>query len=341
MSTLIFAANSVLPIILIIFIGYRLKIKGFYDTAFLKTANKLVFRVALPCYLFYNVYSIEGFGSVNWSIVILSTLFVLVIFLIGMITICLYTKQQRKRGTLIQCTFRSNYAIIGVTLAEAMGGMQSVAVAAVISAFSIPLFNILAVICLTIFNEDVDGNDGNTFNLRKILKSICKNPLIIGVVLGIVVLAIRSIIPIGNDGMPVFTIQHNLPFLYKVIKNVGAVASPLALLVLGGQFTFSAVKMLAKDIFVGVLWRLVLAPVIGIGGILILAHMIPSISITATEMPALIALYCSPVAVSSAIMAEEMNSHGELARQLVVWTSLFSILTMFLAVVIFKSLGLV
>ena len=336
MNTFIFAANSVLPIILTIVLGYILGQTGFFDAPFLKTANKTVFRVALPVYLYYNIYSIDGFGSVNWSLVLYSMLLILVVFFAALICVCLYTRDNKKRGALLQCSFRSNFAIIGVTLADAMGGVESVAAAAVISAFSIPIFNILAVACLTVFGSDRSKG----IDIKKILKGIAKNPLIIGVFLGIITLLTRSLIPMKN-GEYVFTIQNQLPFLYKVIKNVGSMASPLALLVLGGQFKFSAVRSLAKDIAFGTVWRLVLTPLICIGGLMLLSKAGIGLSFSKIEMPALIALYCSPVAVASAIMAEEMNSHGELARQLVVWTTLFSILTMFFTIALFRHIGMI
>ena len=336
MNTFIFAANSVLPIILTIILGYILGQKGFFDEKFLKTANKTVFRVALPVYLFYNIYSVEGFGSVNWSLVLYAMLLILAVFVIALICVCLYTRDNKKRGALLQCSFRSNFAIIGVPLAEAMGGVESVAAAAVISAFSIPIFNILAVSCLTVFGDDSKKG----IDIKKILKGIVKNPLIIGVVLGIITLLIRARIPVKN-GEYVFTIKNDLPFLYKAIKSIGSMASPLALLVLGGQFRFSAVRSLAKDIAFGTVWRLVLTPFICIGGLMLLEKTGIGLTVSNIEMPAVIALYCSPVAVASAIMAEEMNSHGELARQLVVWTSLLSIFTMFFTIAFFRHLGMI
>lgn len=336
MDTLIFAANSVLPVIITIVLGNILGRCGFFDEQFLKTANKTVFRVALPAYLFYNIYSVEDFGSVNWPLVLYAMLLILLVFVLALICVCLYTKDNKKRGALLQCSFRSNFAIIGVTLADAMGGVDSVAAAAVISAFSIPIFNILAVSGLTVFGDDTQKG----IDFKKIFKGIAKNPLIIGVLLGIIVLLARGVIPKEN-GECVFTIQNDLPFLYKVIKNVGSMASPLALLVLGGQFKFSAVRALAKDIAFGTLWRLVITPFICIGGLMLLSKAGIGLKVSDVEMPALIALYCSPVAVASAIMAEEMNSHGELARQLVVWTSLLSIFSMFAAIALFRHIGMI
>jgi hypothetical protein len=335
MDTLIFAANSVLPIILVIVLGYNLKRIGFFDSAFLKTANKLVFKIGIPTYLFYSVYTIESFSMVNWRLIIYCVAVVLILYFAAMAVTLAFTKDNGKRGVLIQCAFRSNFAIIGLTLADAMGGSAAVAVAAILSAFSIPLFNILAVITLSVF-----GQSDSKASVKGILKSIAQNPLIIGVFSALVCLAVRHFEPTSSTGEPIFTIQNNLPFLFKAIKSVSSIASPLALIVLGGQFTFSAVRSLAREIVYGVAWRLVIAPLIGIGLITLLSAHTSLISVSANDYPALIALFGSPVAVASAIMAESMNCHGELARQLVVWTSLFSIVTVFLIIVIMRSLCL-
>ena len=108
---------------------------------------------------------------------------------------------------------------------------------------------------------------------------------------------------------------------------------------LGGQFTFSAVKGMLKEIVIGTVWRIVAAPVIGI----VVAAVLSSLGILnfdITVYPALVALFGSPVAVSSAIMAGEMDNDEQLASQLVVWTSVGSMFTIFLLVVGMKYAGL-
>jgi hypothetical protein len=336
MDTLIFAANSVLPIILVIFLGYKLKNIGFLNDNFLKIANKLVFNVCLPAYLFYNVYTIDSFSTVNWGIVLYCVIFILVLYFISLACTLVYTKDNGKRGALIQCSFRSNFAIIGLTLAKSIGGNDAVAIAAVLSAFSIPLFNILAVITLSIFGNSSDGKP----TVKSILLSIAKNPLIRGVLSALVCLVIRKLEPLNSSDQPIFTIADNLPFLYKAIESVSSIASPLALIVLGGQFTFSAVRSLAGDIVYGTLWRLVITPFTAIALIALLSNS-GILHADTTCYPSLVALFGSPVAVSSAIMAEAMDCHGELARQLVVWTSLVSIITIFAAIVLLRSFGLI
>ncbi|MBR3761823.1 MAG: AEC family transporter [Lachnospiraceae bacterium] len=330
------AVNAVLPIILLILLGYFLKQKGFITKDFVKIGNKLVFKVCLPCMLFINVYNIESFSEIRWDIVGYAVAMILVIFVLGMITAVCTTDVDKRRGALWQCTFRSNFAIIGLSLAGALGGDEAMAVAAVLSAFSIPVFNILGVIALSVFLKNTDGK---SHDVKNILLNIVKNPLIIGVTLGLICLGIRTL-QVELLGEVVFALNRETKFLYTGINNLKAIASPFALIVLGGQFEFSAVKWLLKEIVVGTVWRIVLAPLLGIGGAILLSKYTNLLSCGVNEFPALIALFGSPVAVSSAVMAGSMGNDEQLATQLVVWTSICSIVTVFLIVCILMAGGL-
>lgn len=326
------AVNAVLPIILIILLGYFLKRKEFMSPDFLKVGNKLVFKVCLPAMLFINVYDIESFASISWDIVIYSCVMICLIFVLGLATCLLTTRVPERRGVILQCTFRSNYAIIGLSLASALGGSEAAAVGAILSAFSIPVFNILAVIALSVFVG------GKKKSVKSIVMNIITNPLIVGVVAGLIALGLRGA-QTAVLGRTVFTLRDQLPFLYKSLSNLKAIASPLALIILGGQFEFSAVRGMFRDIAVGTLWRIVLAPVLGIGGAILLSRL-GILSCGVNEFPSLIALFGSPVAVSSAIMAGSMGNDEQLATQLVVWTSICSIVTIFAQVCILMGMGL-
>lgn len=330
------AANALLPIILLIFLGYLLKRGGFLSEDFLKVGNKLVFKVCLPAMLFINVYDIDGFSSIRWDIVIYCVVSIFVIFLLGLVAAMAGTSVPERRGVILQCTFRSNFAIIGLSLAGSLGGDEAMAVAAIVSAFTIPVFNILAVIALTVF---IGKGDAGHHNVKSILLNIGKNPLIIGVALGLVCLAIRGVQRELLGGVR-FAMNNQTKFLYTALNNLKSIASPLALLVLGGQFEFSAVRGLFKEIAVATVWRVILAPVLGIGGAVLLSRYTGLLTCGSSEIPALIAMYGSPVAVSSAIMAGQMGNDGQLATQLVVWTSLCSIVTIFFSVCILIAMGL-
>jgi len=321
--------------ILLIGLGYVLKQVGFFDKSFLSTGNKLVFKVCLPAMLFVNVYDVENLQQMNWPVVLYCIIMTLLLFLLGFIVAITVTKVPSRRGVLLQCTFRSNFAIIGLSLASALGGAQAAANASVISAATIPIFNILAVVALSVFVET--ERSGN--RLKSVLKNIAKNPLIWGVMLGMVCVLIRQIQQ-NLFGTVLFSLKYQLRFVYDVLCKLKSVTTPLALLVLGGQFAFSAVKGLRREIVVGTLIRTVFAPVFGIGTAVVLSSVTSSFRCDPSMYPALIALFGSPVAVSSAIMAEAMGSDKQLAAQLVVWTSLASIVTVFVQVCLLMYFGL-
>ena len=332
---LLTATNAVLPIVLIIYLGYWLRQKNLLSPDFLKKGNWLVFHVCLPSMLFINVYDIESTQSIDWGIVVYCCGATVLLFLLGLVTALAATPVPQRRGVILQCVFRSNFAIIGLSLAAALGGQEAVTIAAVVSAFTIPLFNILGVVSLSIF---LDNQEKQGPKLRSVLLNILKNPLIISVVLGFVCLGIRRL-EILLWGDIVFTLKGQLAFLYKVLTNLKSIASPLALIVLGGQFTFSAVKGLFREILVGTVWRIILAPLICIGGAILLSRYAGWFHCGPEAFPAMIALFGSPVAVSSAIMAGSMGNDEQLATQLVVWTSLLSIGTIFLQVCILMATG--
>ena len=333
-SILFTAVNAVLPIVLLILLGYWLKERQFISEEFVKIGNKLVFNVCLPCMLFANVYEIESIEGIRWDAVIYCCLLIFVIFLIGTVLALISTPEPKRRGVIAQSAFRSNMAIIGLALAASLGGQDAIAVAAVVSAFTVPVFNILAVVSLSMFVRQERGQN----RLLGVLKRIATNPLILGIAAGMVCLLLRQL-QVTVFGASVFLISRDLKFIYTAVSNLGKITSPFALIVLGGQFTFSAVRELRKEILVGTLSRIIIAPVLGIGTAVVLG-LAGVLDFDASVYPALIAVFGSPTAVSSAIMARQMNHDEQLATQLVVWTSIGSIFTIFITVCVLMAMGL-
>ena len=199
-----------------------------------------------------------------------------------------------------------------------------------------PIFNVLAVISLTVF---VGKKESFGQSVRHILKGIVTNPLIIAVVLAVGCLVLRLVQSAIWNGVYV-RLDQQFAMFYEVVATLKNGTTPLALIVLGGQFVFSAVKELKKEIIVATFWRLILSPIIGIGGAVALTRL-GILHCTGADYPALVALFASPVAVSSAIMATQMKNDEQLATQLVVWTTLFSSLSIFLIVCILMASGLI
>jgi predicted permease len=338
MENLLFTLNAVLPIVLCIVIGYFIKLLKIFPDDFWSKLNKLCFRVLLPVLLFKNIYDIDNIALMAdyWKVILFSALTIIGIFFIGLLIVILFIKDPKQKGVILQCIFRSNYAIIGIGLIELLSSnftgdskQMAIGIGAIISAISIPIFNILAIISLSLFVHEEEKKT----SAKDIFIKICKNPLIIGVLTGILVLLIRLLIPVNEMGEKAFSIKNNLTFLYTAIKWLAQSASPVALIALGGAFSFSAVAKLKYKIILGTTIRVIFVPFIA----LTLAFIFKFDKI---YFPALIALFGTPVAVSSVPMSQELGNDSELAGQLVVWTTISSAFTLFIIILISSSIGL-
>ena len=327
MQHLLFTLNAILPIILPILLGYFLKRMNFFKPDFLNEANKLVFKILIPITLFCNLYMAD-LTNIDWAFVGFGAAAILLLFGIGLI-VTIFFKNKKQKGVILQAAFRSNYAIIGIPLAASLGGVIAEAEASVMAAVSVPLFNVLAVIALTIFDKE----DNEKINIKDVLIKIVKNPLIQGVVAGLVVCAINmGITALGFD--IVTFLNTKVSFIPKTINSLKACTTPLALLVLGAKFEFTAVKKLWMHLTVAVSMRLFIMPAI----LLTIAYFIGFNS--STHFAIMIALFATPIAVSSVPMTAQMHQDEELAGQIVVWTSTISAFSLFLIIFICSQIGI-
>lgn len=330
------AVNAVFPVVLMTLLGYILQRIGFLSGEFIRVGSKFSFKVLMPCMLFVNVYNIESFAVIRWDVVIYCVVILLIIFILGFVTAVLTTSIPERRGVILQGTFRSNMAIMGLSLASVLGGPEAVATSAIVSAFTLPVMNTFAVIALTVF---LKPENASRISIGGILKNIIKNPIIDGILVGMAFLVVRAL-QVRIFGRVVFALNVQLKFVYTTLSNIKAIASPFALMILGAQFDFSASRGMLREIIVGTLWRILIAPALAIGAAVLLTRYTSILNFGVNEYPALIALFGTPAAVSSAIMAGQMKNDEQLGTQLVVWTSLCSIPTIFLLVCVMMAGGL-
>ena len=312
MDNLILSFNVVLPIFLCILLGYFLRRIRMVDTPSLNVMNKLCFKVFLPIYLFNNIATTNLAAAFNGKLLATAYLGVTAQFVLLMILIPRLEKENPRRGVLIQAMFRSNFALFGLPLALSLCGTEKVGPTSILVGFTVPLFNILAVVSLESFR-------GGKPSIKKMAKGIATNPLIIASLLGIAFNLLDFTLPSA---------------VQKSVNDLGGVATPLSLVALGGSFTVSKVKEYKKQLTIGVLGRLVFSPLIMVSAGILLGFR------NELLIPLLI-MSGAPTAVSSFPMAQQMDGDGELAAGLVVFTSGLAILSMFLWIFVLKQIGMI
>ena len=327
MDSLIFALSAVAPIVLAVVVGYFFKKIGMMDEDFAKKANKLVFRAFMPVMLFVNIYKMSlsdvDLGFIGYCLIAL-----FIIFAVSLPACMMIAGKKDRVGVLVQAIFRSGYSLIGIPLAGSLYGDEGMMAATILSAALIPCFNVLAVISLSALGND----SGERVSPVKIILDIIKNPLIIGIFAALVCVAVRTFIfePAGIT----FKLSNIGP-LFQVLNYLADLAIPLALLVLGAQFEFSAVAALKKEIIFGTLTRTVIVPAIVLG----IAFIFFRDRFTPGQFATLVAAFATPVAVPSVPMVQEMGGDVTLAGQLVVWSTLASALTVFLVTFLLRMGG--
>lgn len=311
MSNFIVSIQAVIPLFIMLVIGLLVRRFKLLSEEELPHVNNLIFRVLFPLLMFTNLYNVDISQVVNGKLILFTIAAIAVVYTGALIFSLIVEKDNASRGAMIQAIYRSNFVIMGLPLVANIYGSNNIGVTALMLAIVVPIYNILAVVTLETFR-------GAKIDFGKILLGIVKNPLIIGAAAGILALLLHIELPAVLD---------------KTISSISGAATPMALIILGASFRFSSVVNCRRNLIFCILGRLVIVP----GICLTVAALLGFRDIAFVT---LVGLFCTPCAVSSFTMAQQMDSDCDLAANSVVFTSALSCFTMFFWVFLFKQLGM-
>lgn len=307
------AINVVTPLFILLSLGVFLRKAGIIDEHTLNQLNKLAFKVFLSISLYYNIYTADISEVFDEKVLIFAVAAQLIIMIISLLIALIAEKTKKRRGAMSHVIFHTNFVIFGTMIGTALCGEGNIGKISLLIATIVPLQNILSVVVLALFKEE------GKIEVKQLVWEVIKNPYVIAALLGFATQAIQISFP---------------EFLENVIRDVGRCGAPIALIVMGGLFNFDAVKENAKSIIVGCFSRLILIPTIMIP---IAVHF----DFEGTAMIGLMCIFIAPCATSSFNLASMMDSDADLTSQLVVFTSLFSLGTIFAWIYILSKMGIV
>ena len=287
---------------------------GWMDEVFAVKMNKFVFLVPLPVLLFEQLATVD-FSEV-WDIKFILFCFVVTAISITISTlISLLWKDRSIKGEFIQATYRSSAALLGIAFIQNIYGTVGMAPLMIIG--SVPLYNIMAVVVLSVFKP---GN--NSFDkalVKKTLKGIATNPIIIGIVAGFVWSALKLPMP---------------SILHKTVSSIGATATPMGLMSMGATFEMKKATSKMKPTLVAVFMKLV-------GFCAIFLPMAALLGFRNEEMIAILVMLGSATTVSCFVMARNMGHEGTLSSGVIMMTTLLSAFTLTMWLDVLRSFGLV
>ena len=312
MTNLIVAFNVVLPLLICIALGIFLRSIGMIKDASQKNLNQLGFKVFLPVHVFNSIYTTDIAAAFDGKLMLFGVLGLVGIFLFLMVLVPVIEKENRLRGVMVQAIFRSNFVLYGLPVATNLCGEAHLGPTSLLIGIVVPVFNMLSVVCLEWFR-------GGKPNFRKMFLGIAKNPLIIGAVVGIAANLSNITIPTA---------------VHKSIIDIARVATPLALIVLGSEFSFSRVRGISKQLIVCVVGKLVVSP-------LLMVTIGVMLGFRGDSLVPILMMFGAPTAVSSYTMAQQMDGDETLAAAAVVFTAGLSIITIFFAIFLLKQMALI
>lgn len=314
LDNLIFSLNATVPIFLLMLLGMWLKKINIFNDNFVSVTNRFVFKVALPILLFQDLSGVD-FASV-WD-----TRFVLFCFFATLLSILLVTllsflwKDRSIQGEFVQASYRSSAAILGIAFIQNIYGTSGMAPLMIAS--SVPLYNMIAVICLSVLKPERKKIDKAL--ILETIKGILTNPIILGIVCGI----LYSLLKLPKP-----------PMMTKTLQNIAVLATPLGLMSMGAAFSFSDARSTLKPAIVGATLKLVVLCAIFLPVAIWLGF-------RDEKIIAILVMLGSSTTVSCYIMAKNMGHEGSLTSSIVMLTTLFSAFTLTAWLYLLKTLSLI
>lgn len=306
-----FSISITAPIFLVLIVGVILERIGMINDNFVEVASKLVFNVTMPALIFISITQNSKDPGAHLPLLLYSLVATVLGYLVLEWVVEKTVANKSDRGIVVQGAFRSNMAIIGLAYCLNAYGNDALAIASIYIGGVMVLYNVLAVITI---NRSMNAQKSVTDSL----KAIAKNPLIIAIVVAFAASQVNLTLP-------------------DVVTQAGnyfaRMTLPLALLCAGASLRFNALKKDISPAMISTIGKLVFMPfLLTLGGYLW--------GFRGMELGILFLLSSSPSASAGYIMARAMNGNAVLAANIIVLTTIFSLLTTSLGVTLLGAVGL-
>lgn len=299
LTTFTFAFGITAPIFVVLLLGVLLKKRGMIDDTFIKSASALVYNIGLPVMLFTTSASANFKHMADAGVLIAFGVMTLLVFAGSLLTAHWFTQEPRDHGVMIQGAFRGNLVILGLAFCANAYGERGLATAALPVAMTVVLYNVLSIYAL---NRSLQRSS-NSF--KATLKGIVKNPLMLAIAAGLLFNA-------SGLKMPAVLLDSG--------QYLSQMVLPLALICIGGALDLAQLKRVDAATLSATLWKLVMSP-------LLACAIAIGLGVRGENLAILFVLAASPSATVSFVMVQSMQGNSLLAANIVVQTTLWSLLS--------------
>mgnify|MGYP000998313154 FL=1 len=324
--------QSIIPIVLLIALGYILKGRGMFNDTFSSNLSRLIMSVILPAGVFVSVLhhmQTSDLWNLRYGLLVVGLTY-FVSYIVAFIMMKVLCVPLGRRGIFINMVVNDNCLFIGLPVQIALFGPEA-----------LPYFllyyigNTISVWMVGVFliemdplpqNSSATGESvrpsGHKFSWKKLLP-----PPLMGFIVALIFLYAQ---------IPLPTILHN------TLNYLGDMVTPLSLLYIGIVLHDAGLKSMAlnKDSLGGIFGRFVIAPLI-MFGVIITVRYIGGITLEPIAMITFIVQSAGPVIAVLPIVANESGADLPFATGLVMISTILFVFVIPLIMELLTMLGIV
>ena len=319
MDNLIFSLNATLPVFLLMIFGYLLNKIGYIDDKASAWMDKFVFKIALPALVFEDLAEQDFQGTWDGKFVFFCFLVTIISIVVISVFSFVFVKEKGKRGEFIQGAYRSSAALLGLAFIHTIYGDASVGMGPLMILGSVPLYNVCAVIILMVTAERENEETDKKELIKKTALGIAKNPIIIGIVLGL----LWSLVKVPRP--TIFT---------NFVGSIAKLATPLGLMSMGASFDIKKALNEIKPALIASFIKLFVL----VGIFLPIAI---SLGFVGEQIVAILIMLGSATTVSCYIMSKSMGHEGVLSSSIVMMTTFGCSFSLTFWLFILRSFGVI
>lgn len=308
MTNFIQGFKIIFPIFFIMGIGYFARQKKLISEGFIDGATKLVFYFALPASLFLDVVMEDKIDfSYRYILFILSG--IVFTFFLALFIGRLLIKDARKLTAFVHTAYRGNFVYVGFPIIYGILGQLAPSESVPIIAFGLTVYNILAISMLTYYHS-------GKIKAGEFVLKVVTNPMIIATMAGFIVRGIHYV----PSGM-----------IYESLNMLSKLATPLALILVGGSLDFKVSKEDRKIIYLSAIYKDILMPLMIMPAAILMGF-------NTEELVVAYVFFAVPPAINTFLYAKKMGSDYKLTSQILATSFALSIFTFTLGIALLKEL---
>ncbi|WP_370044465.1 MULTISPECIES: AEC family transporter [Salipiger] len=288
---------TIWPLFALICLGFLLARAGFPDRGFWPAAERINYFVLFPALLVANLVDAPvrdpAILRLGGAMVVTTCLAALVMTLLRSTVM---KAPAARFGPALQGVVRFN-TYLGLAITASLAGTEGLERAAVLLAVGVPLVNVLSIIALS-----------EASVLRHplpLLKTMARNPLILGCVVGIALALAETGLPFGSK---------------RVLEFLAQASLPLGLLCVGAALQPKAIRSDVAALAGPSLLRLMAMPALGAGVAMIFG-------LDGVEALVLVVFMAIPTAPTAYVLTRQLGGDGTLMAGLVTLQTLAAVLT--------------